>query len=84
MENQNNFRTSDLKLFSFIKTVSPESFIGINRDSRNKVAFIFRNSKKLDQQVESYWKGEKFMISPLQLGLNLDVGKTLIFGNSKD
>lgn len=83
MENQSNYRTSDLKLFSFIKTVSPESFIGINRDSRNKVSFIFKNSKKLTQQIEDYWKDKKFMISPLQLGLNLDVGKTLIFGNSK-
>lgn len=84
MENQNNYRTNDLKLFSFIKTISPESFIGINRDSNNKVAFIFKNSKKLTQLVEGYWKGEQFLLSPLQLGMNFDIGKNLIFGGSKD
>ena len=84
MENQNNYRTSDLKIFCFIKTISPESFIGINRNPGNKVTFIFKNSKKLTQQINSYWQDKQFTISPLQLFQNFDVGKTLIFGGSED
>lgn len=81
MENQNNYRTNDLKLFSFLRTVLPDSFMGIDKNS-HKVAFIFKDSKKLTQLIDGYWRGEKVFISPLQFAQNFDVGKTLIFGNS--
>lgn len=83
MENQSNYyRTSDLKCYAFLRTVSPNSFVGVNKSDFNKVTFLFKHSQKLVELVNGYWRGEEFTLSPLQLGMNLDLGKTMIFGDS--
>ncbi len=83
MESENNYyRTSDLKLYAFLRTVSPDSFVGVNKADFSKVTFLFKHSQKLVELANGYWRGDEFTLSPLQLGMNLDLGKTLIFGDS--
>ena len=85
MESQSNYyKTTDLKLYAFLRTVSPNSFVGVNKADFSKVTFLFKHSQKLIEFVNGYWRGEEFTLSPLQLGMNLDLGKTLIFGNSTE
>ncbi|OGC78297.1 hypothetical protein A2619_03995 [candidate division WWE3 bacterium RIFOXYD1_FULL_39_9] len=89
MENQNKINTtsdfyavSDLKLQSFLRSMHPDSFFGVNKNS-NKVVFLFKKSKEIVDMAEGYLRGDKFTMSPLAMAHYLDEGKALIFNDYK-
>lgn len=81
MENKEKYLTSDLKLQAFLRTILPNSFVGINKNTANKVNFIFYKDKKLDEHVRGYFEGEKYLLSPQSFANYIDIGKDMIFGN---
>lgn len=91
MKNQNKidtnqkdfYSTSDLKLQAFLRLISPSAFVGINKSNPNKVTFIFKKSLKILELVEGYLQGKEFKMSPLGMATNIDLGKSLIFGDYK-
>lgn len=76
-----HFVTSDLKLQAFLRLMFPSSFIGVNRSNPKKVNFIFKNTSKIASLVDGYYQGREYKLSPLGFATNIDVGKSLIFGD---
>lgn len=75
------YRVSDLKLQAFLREMSPSSFVGVNKGSPKKVLFLFEDTSKVRQLAEGYFQGKKFKMSPLGMATNLDLGKSLIYGD---
>lgn len=80
--NQEDFyATSDLKLQAFLRLISPNSFVGVNKSNPNRVLFLFKKTNKLLKFVDGYLQGKEFKISPLNMASKIDLGKALIFGD---
>lgn len=81
LRGENYFRTSDIKLQAFLRLVSPESFVGLNRENPQKVSFIFHKTEEISKFVMGYLSGAKYEISPKELSNLIDEGKSMIFGD---
>jgi len=80
-KNKEQYITSDLKLQAFLRTMIPNSFIGINKTGSQKVNFVFRSNDMTIEFIKGYFAGEKYLLSPQIFGNYIDLGKDLIFGN---
>ena len=76
-----HFLTSDLQLQAFLQLMSPELFIGINKENSKKVIFVFYKNKTIMELVNGYQHWKEYSISPKALMDSLDQGKALIFGD---
>ncbi|OGM26858.1 hypothetical protein A3D00_03145 [Candidatus Woesebacteria bacterium RIFCSPHIGHO2_02_FULL_38_9] len=89
MENKNRINItnnglasiSDLKLSAFIRTISPNSFQGINRNAGNKIYFLFSNTREVSEIIDGYQLGKLFTFSPLEFSNNIEQAKALVFGD---
>lgn len=78
MKMNNQITINDLKLAAFLRTVSPDSFQGIERSSSGQVGFIFIEDDVQDL-VSQYLRESEFTFSPLKYAHQLDECKRLIF-----
>lgn len=84
MENklrENYFKTSDIKLQAFLRLQSPKSFVGVNKENPQKVAFVFHRTDEINELVMGYLNGTKYEISPKEFANFIDEGKSMIFGD---
>lgn len=73
--------TSDIKLQAFLRLMSPNSFIGINKSNPNKVNFVFTKDEDLINFVNGYLNRKEFVMSPLSFAENIEQGKAMIYGD---
>ncbi len=72
------YRTSDLALTAVLSLEYP--IVDIDRTNYPRAIFIFKKTKKLDQQIESYWNGE-LRIEPQKFANQIKFIKTRIYSN---
>jgi len=75
------YLTSDLKLQAFLRLMTPEFFIGLNKTNPNRITFVFKKTEKLIELTNGYLSRKKYLISPLSLSENIEQGKAMIYGN---
>jgi hypothetical protein len=78
MKMNNTMTVNDLKLAAFLRTVTPNSFQGIERTASGQVGFLFTDDEVHDL-VSQYLREAQFTFSPLKYAHQLDECKRLIF-----
>jgi len=80
IKNQSEYyRTNDLKLQAFLRLKTPNSFIGVNKTNPQRVIFLFKKTPRILKLADGYLQGQIYKLSPLAFGINIDLGKSLIF-----
>jgi hypothetical protein len=73
------YKTSDLFLAVTISLWFPLD--SIDKSNPNRAEFIFKRETKLDELVESYWRGE-ISVEPKQFASQIKIIKTRLYDHS--
>jgi len=75
------YTTSDLHLQAFLRLKAPNKFINVNKSNPSRVIFVFEKTPEILKLANGYLMGRQYKLSPLAFATNIDLGKSLIFGD---
>lgn len=76
MENENQYKTSDLPLATVLSLFSPIE--SIDSSDKRRVFFVFKQSQELDKLIKKYWDRE-LKIEPQEYFNQLKIIKSRIY-----